>query len=61
MESSPSDTEQVFTDFLYEMWVYQYPKCVLVLFIAWLVFLKSKCTLIIEICWVLNHFLIGLS
>lgn len=51
----------VMTDFLYEMWVYQYPKCVFVMFVAWLCYLKTKTEVIVDFCWVLNHWIIGLS
>lgn len=49
------------SDFLYEMWVYQYPKCVLVMLVAWFCYLKTEIEVIVDFVWCLNHWIIGAS
>lgn len=51
----------VFVDFLYEMWAYQYPKNALIMLVLYLVYLATKLVCIVDFGWCLCHFVIGLS
>jgi steroid 5-alpha reductase family enzyme len=51
----------VFLDFLYEMWAYQYPKTAAIMLGLWLVYLASKLVCIVDFGWALCHFIIGLT
>jgi len=51
----------VFVDFLYEMFAYQYPKAAFVMLIGWFVYLCTRIEVIVDFLYCLNHFVIGAS
>lgn len=51
---------EIAIDWLHEMWAYQYPKCVVTMFILWLVFVCTKIECIVDFGWVLNHAIVGI-
>ena len=52
---------EVVGDMLYEIFVYQYPKTILVMFILWIVYLCTKIECLVDFGWCVNHLVVGAS
>ena len=51
----------IFKDFLFENWVYQFPKVLGANLILFFIFLCTDINTLVDFGWCLNHWIIGLS
>ena len=49
----------VFTDWLFEMWAWQYFRVVILMVVLWLIYLCIKNAALVDFGWVCNYFLLG--
>ena len=48
-------------DFLYEVWIYQYPKIALAMFFAWIIYVFKRTPEIIDVTYTLSFLIVGTS